>query len=176
MSEITTRRLRALFNSLREKNTDDKAYEDMQRILPPDPTTGNAYSSDQIWAWLNGADNSELEARSNYWGGDFVQVVSFEDAGGQTRYFSFRMELERGHDVLNLLTSREGANRRLETARNIMKRYYQYQGNVRLDSVTPFIPTNSYKYRELVELPSNYEELDEDDYEEFDPYFYDEDE
>ncbi len=157
MSELTNSRLRQLFNELRDIVDDDTAYENMQYLLPPDPNTGQPYSQDQLWAWMRGADASDLESRLNYFGGDFVQTV--RDRSGQ--YYSFRMELPGDHNILSLLTTQEGHEARLQTAVSIMRNRYGYAGGITLTNVKPLDRYNPVG-KETVILGPDYMDGDED--------------
>lgn len=160
MSESTSRRLRILFNQLRGENTDEITYENMQRILPTDPITGDPYSQHQIWAWMRGADTTDLDARLNYWGGDFVQTIRSADGF----HYSFRMELPGNNNILTLLTTQEGANARAETLRNTMARRYGYKGDVFIEEIKPLNLYNPAS-KESVITGRNFID-DDDDYEE----------
>lgn len=147
--------------------SDEDAYATISRILPPDEN-GNRYSTDQIWAWVNGASTDEIEGRLDRAGGDFVQTVQTPTG----EYYSFRMELPGNNNILWLLTTQEGFNRRQEVVNEIMRRRYGYMGDVDLLEIRPLNPFSG-KSKELIRMSPDYlenPEYDVDEYENYDDF------
>jgi hypothetical protein len=177
MAGSTNRRLRILFEQLRHNSSDDIAYEDMQRILPPDPNF-EPYSKDQIWAWMHGAETGDLEDRLNYFGGKFVQEYEVDG-----NYFSVRMSLPGDHNILSLLTTEEGQEARLEKVQAVIKRRNatgRSGGGSGQPKLLGIKPHNKFSDKGFEEIDLGRHYMNEDDYEDVeygqDVYYDDDDE
>jgi hypothetical protein len=164
LSEDATRKLRQLFNKIREDNDVEETYQIMQRILPTD-RYGDPYSRDQIWAWMLGADTTELEDHANYYTGYFVQ--NFEDEYGNV--FSLRMSIPQGESTIDAFTTSRGQQAILATGKRAAERRADSPGiitskKLTLGNIRPINPRSRAKI-ERVQFEDEYFDMEEDYFE-----------